>query len=246
MQDQILGATVTGALDAACSVTVEAPNRDREFCERVAEVVSDSGGPLALARSCGLSERVIRKWAAGESDPSRENLLKLAKGGNVCLLWLATGEGLKRGKTGAEGADHDQLTVPRYRLRFGAGPGRIAVDEEPASEISFSREMLRRKGLKPEHCALGEVAGSSMERDLFNGDLFLFDRSDCNVRSGCIYAIRLGDELIVKYVQRAPGGGVILISANPAVAQPMVIPPTISAEEFEILGAVHISSRFWT
>jgi transcriptional regulator with XRE-family HTH domain len=65
------------------------------FADRISELITEAGGYAEFARSCGVSESVARKWSKGGSDPSRSNLIAIAKARNVNLLWLATGEGEK-------------------------------------------------------------------------------------------------------------------------------------------------------
>lgn len=50
----------------------------------------------AFARKAGISESVLRQYIKGESQPTLDKLLAIARTANVNLLWLATGEGPKR------------------------------------------------------------------------------------------------------------------------------------------------------
>lgn len=76
--------------DAQVRVTSEL---GEEFKDRVELVVKAHGSANSFAKAMGVSEGVVRKWIKGESDPSRSNLIAIAKIGGVNLLWLATGEG---------------------------------------------------------------------------------------------------------------------------------------------------------
>src|SRR5699024_10208066 len=51
------------------------------------------GGVSRIARICGFSEGVVRSWRDGRSDPSRMRCLALARGLDISLLWLMTGDG---------------------------------------------------------------------------------------------------------------------------------------------------------
>ena len=77
------------------------PDAKDEFHERVNTIVGMAGGPAALAQKSGLSRSVIDKYRAGESDPSRQRLIALAKAVGVTLEWLATGKGPMRPNDGA-------------------------------------------------------------------------------------------------------------------------------------------------
>lgn len=63
------------------------------FSARVQELAVMAGSIAALARKCGASESVVRKWRDGNADPSRERCIALARGMDVSLVWVMTGEG---------------------------------------------------------------------------------------------------------------------------------------------------------
>lgn len=46
-----------------------------------------------MAKAAGVSTSVLAKWRAEQSDPSRSNLVKMARAAGVSIHWLATGEG---------------------------------------------------------------------------------------------------------------------------------------------------------
>lgn len=63
------------------------------FTERIKKIIEIAGNADKLARMSGMSPRVIGKYLAGDSDPSREKLVALANATNVNISWLANGEG---------------------------------------------------------------------------------------------------------------------------------------------------------
>ena len=71
----------------------EQDDQDQDFAVRVARICEMAGGAAELARRSGLSRRVIDKYIAGGSDPSRQRLVRLAAAADVSLQWLATGKG---------------------------------------------------------------------------------------------------------------------------------------------------------
>lgn len=70
------------------------------FVTRLRTVTQLVGSPHRLAKLTGLSYTGIRKYLDG-ADPSRCNLIAIARAGNVDLKWLALGEGLMRSETSA-------------------------------------------------------------------------------------------------------------------------------------------------
>jgi len=65
------------------------------FCRRI-EVLIGKGSIRAFARRAGISERTLRKYLAGESEPTRPVLIRIATAGRVNIHWLATGDGPMR------------------------------------------------------------------------------------------------------------------------------------------------------
>ena len=72
--------------------------QDDSFKARMKHLADLMGGPERLAEAAGLSRRVIDKYRLGESEPSRERLVKLAAAGGISLTWLATGQGAMQGE----------------------------------------------------------------------------------------------------------------------------------------------------
>ncbi len=73
------------------------------IAERISTLIRMAGSASALARMCGVSESVVRKWRDGQSEPSLAHCNALAKGSGVMLSWLATGEGPMRAYRVADG-----------------------------------------------------------------------------------------------------------------------------------------------
>ncbi len=65
------------------------------FAKRIIELITEFKTVANLARACGLSESVLRKYRDKLSEPSRDNLVKIALNTGVTLEWLATGYGPK-------------------------------------------------------------------------------------------------------------------------------------------------------
>lgn len=82
---------------------------ENTFANRMKVLVELVGSAEKLARLAGMSARVIGKYVSGETDPSRERLISLAKAADVNVLWLATGEGpMKREVAGGLRIDGDK------------------------------------------------------------------------------------------------------------------------------------------
>ncbi len=75
-----------------------------------------------------------------------------------------------------------------------------------------------------------------MEGFLSDGDTVLIDHSRNTLEGEAVYVIRLDDHLYAKRLQRHIGGGVAVISTNPAYQTMMVAKENLN--ELEIVGRV--------
>lgn len=118
------------------------------------------------------------------------------------------------GKTG-EISSEGWLDVPRLAVGASAGGGALAGEEVAFDTIRFSSRWLRALGLNPEMLSVIAVTGDSMEPTLRDGDEILVDRTVRPLQDG-IHVVRLDDTLMVKRVETGRGGGITLLSDNPA------------------------------
>ena len=129
-----------------------------------------------------------------------------------------------------------ELTVPGVSARFhpevraSAGPGHLVFEETEGEPIIFRRDRLppwaQSRRLS---CIVAE--GDSMEPTIRHGYFLAVDTNDIDVINGQIYAVRTGDGLVVKRLQRA-GDRWNLDSDNPEY------PPRPMEEEDRIAGRV--------
>lgn len=130
--------------------------------------------------------------------------------------------------------DQDEfVTVRRLAVRFSAGHGSEAVEEEEESRLSFRREYLRAIGANPQNVVAVYVSGVSMVPTLLDGAIVLIDKNNKIIHNNKIYGIRYDGQLLIKRVLREHGK-LIARSDNPANN------PDIDLEkkkvDFEVLG----------
>lgn len=187
------------------------------FRDRLSSVVERVGSAAELARRSGISDRSIRGYIAGETEPKADVVVRLAVAAGVSVEWLLTGEGepLVTGRGGAprEGYVH----LPLYDVRAAAGGGRSVDEERVVNVLAFREDWIRSElRARPQDLSLIYVEGDSMEPLLRSGDIILVDHTDTEARREGIYVMRLDGALVVKQVQRLPGAVLRLVSANPA------------------------------
>jgi phage repressor protein C with HTH and peptisase S24 domain len=122
--------------------------------------------------------------------------------------------------------------VPRLALGASAGPGLLAGEEAAIGAFRFSSRWLREQGLDPAQLSAIRVEGDSMEGTLRDGDEILVDRTPRALRDG-IHVVRAGDALLVKRLDTAQPGKVVLVSDNPAYR-----PIELAPDEVQVIGRV--------
>lgn len=126
----------------------------------------------------------------------------------------------------------DWVDVPRLPLGAAAGAGALAFEEVPIGALRFSGRWLREQGLDPRMLSAIRVEGDSMEPTLRDGDEILVDRTPRPLRDG-IHVVRSGDALLVKRLDTAQPGQIVLVSDN-AAYRPIELPRA----EVEVIGRV--------
>lgn len=199
------------------------------FQERVNLIVKMSGGVPPLSRKSGLSDAVIRKWLAGQSDPSRANLVKLADSAGVLVEWLAAGRGPMRHNEVPDDVapeEEDFAYAPFYDVEASCGHGAWNSHENIISMLAFRRDWLKAEGLDAKHLAAIRARGDSMEPTIQSGDTLLIDLRVTTPRADGIYIIEQEGGLSAKRIQRAPDGTLYIGSDNPAYREFIVRPDT--------------------
>ncbi|WP_200227844.1 XRE family transcriptional regulator [Rubrivivax gelatinosus] len=176
-----------------------------------------------LAAAGGVSKTSQVNYEGGSRAPDAIYLHEVAKAG-VDTAFVITGES-------AQTTSHDIVLI------------RLLGGQEDDEGHPFHRRWLTAKGLAPQELCIVEVKGSSMEKVLSHGDHVLVNRADRQPQSGFSYALRQGDELLVRYCQVLPGGVLKVSGANADYAAYEVDPRKSS--DVEIIGRVVSSTHEW-
>jgi len=169
--------------------------------------------------------------------------MALAEAGDVTVQWLATGKGPKhresrRGGVAEELAGYEY--IPLYDVRAAAGGGAIVEEGAAVDDLAFKSQWVRSElHANPGDLYLIYVDGESMEPTLRPGDVILVNHRDTGPSRDGIYVLRMDDALLVKRLQRLPGGRIRASSDNPAY-QPFEVDVT---GEVAVIGRVVWSGR---
>lgn len=205
------------------------------FRARMEEMIRELGSERVLEQKAGFVPGTIGHYRR-KADPTRQRLVRLAKGAGVRLEWLAAGEGPKRATDTAD----DYLMVPRYNLKAAAGSGAIIENEQIVDYLAFKTEWVRGKlGFRAEHpgesLALIEAVGNSMAPRIEDGDLLLVNHADRDFRNGAIYVVEMDEALMVKRIERRDSH-IVLHSENTRY-QPQTL-SVVDSRKLRFIGRV--------
>lgn len=175
-------------------------------------------------------QSTISNWARGEKMPSNRFLPVLVE--LLDLSWHDLGFTSHPALPSTAGSDNGTPSpAPLARSVFiphvgyaSAGPG--STIGEPAADLlqAYPRDAIRRlTGANPDTLRALRVRGDSMEPELRPNDTVIFAPTHSVADSG-LYILLFDDLVIVKKVQRFGGGGLELISTNPAYRNELLLP----------------------
>jgi phage repressor protein C with HTH and peptisase S24 domain len=222
--------------------------------ERLKAAMDEAGVSQAeLARACGVKPPSIHGWLSGKSKFLRgENLLSAARALGVEQQWLATGVGPRRagelilsaplttGHTYSESTQNrDVVHIPQYEAGGAMGQSLILQGDQPGiiRHMAVTQEWAQ-KNLKA-HTGLQNLCivtgfGDSM-KPLYNpGDPLIIDQGVRQCDQDAVYFFRVGNEGFIKRLQRIPGQGIWVLSANKEYKDWLISKDS----DFEVFGRV--------
>jgi len=243
----------------ANSVAYSAEEYATSFLDTFARLKEATGArtDTELAHFLGLRQSSISSAKSKKEIPPGW-IVEIAKQFNVSTDWLLFGIGAKalgnaqiapaeaqkinptpEGEPqwmSAKDADEKGYSlIPKVRARLSAGTGSLETEGDVIGLYAFKTDFLRRKG-HAKRMVLMDVAGDSMEPDIWSGDTVLIDQGQNEIIAGGLFAIGIDQEVYVKYLDKIPGK-LILRSKNPQYT------PIEVDMNGEISGSIRIIGR---
>jgi phage repressor protein C with HTH and peptisase S24 domain len=165
-----------------------------------------------LADSVNISVKTIQKYEYGDI-PRGRSLVSLARALNCSTDWLLLGsdDNAEPGHGHIPQEHNTPIYLPHVLPRLQSES--YAFEKSPErKKHAFRRDWLEQKG-DPSQMVLMEVPGDSMSPEIKDGDTVLLDQSQRELFIGKIYAVSIGQEVMVRYLDRAPGK-IILHGSN--------------------------------
>lgn len=173
--------------------------------ERIERLALDAGvAPRkvrrTLAEICGVSVQAANSWFIGPNNPSLPSMEKIAKHFNVHREWIETGIGPRDMTDNSVRPinNEDYQLIPQYTANGSCGPGSINEFVEVKGSLAFRKEWLRSMGLLGCRLSVIYAKGDSNYPTIEDGQVMLINHNDTTPRSGKLYLLLLGNELIVK------------------------------------------------
>ncbi|MGL5841548.1 MAG: XRE family transcriptional regulator [Aeromonas hydrophila] len=190
------------------------------FSERLKSIVP-AGSGRDFAKRAGIGYSTVHNYLQGVSSPTLENLVSLARAGNVSVEWLATGKEFK-GAT---------LTVAQ-----DAGNGRILkIPFIGKDEFLFlDLEAFPALQDKADSLAALQVDSDVMEPTFGVGSVLVLDQGQKDLRDSKVVVLRKGGSYLYKRVQIV-SEGYSLLSDNKQYNEMMVTDESLCT--FEVVGS---------
>lgn len=193
-------------------------NENREIeaiTQRLKIAVENADGNKAVSQRSGVPLSTLNGYLAGR-DMKASAAARLAVACGVDVSWLLAGSSPKsRASVPAESANGNLFDIPVYDIELSAGCGALPNELE---RVAFK---LDGNLIPPElhHRKKNLVAltarGDSMEPFIMNGDVLIIDTEDRQISTGCVYGLRIGDQLLVKRLSVKIDGSIEVLSDNP-------------------------------
>ncbi|VFQ45967.1 LexA family transcriptional regulator [Desulfoluna butyratoxydans] len=105
--------------------------------------------------------------------------------------------------------------IPMVEAQLSAGGGSFMASERIRDYYAFRKAFIANVATSVKKLILMRVSGESMEPEIRNGATVMIDLGRRHIKNNCIYALGLEDTIIIKELERIPGGRVRVISKNP-------------------------------
>lgn len=185
----------------------------------------------------GIKQASVHNWRKRGTIPY-DQCVEMALREDVSMDWLVLGKGDSGQISEAlEGycVDNEYTEVPLYDVEASAGSGSFFQNENIIGHRKFSNDWLTQEGLNKATLALIRVAGDSMDGTLHDGDTVLIDLS--KRKPDGVFALRFGDSLRIKRLQRMTDGSLRVSSDNEMYREEVVHPENL--DQVEIIGLCH-------
>ncbi|MEC5319275.1 helix-turn-helix transcriptional regulator [Brenneria populi subsp. brevivirga] len=202
-----------------------------------------------MSKKFNVGTSTIQRYESGERTADALFIAKVAQASGMDERWVlrghSTDKNIDENVTTSDIKDilgnpvdiNEFAFIPRYDVRAAAGHGALNESETPSFTMAFRKYWIKNYlNADYRHLFVITVDGSSLEGTLNDGDSILVNNDDTNPKEG-IYVLRMDGHLLVKLVQRIPGG-LLKVSSTNAMYEPFTVDLNNLPTDFAIIGRV--------
>lgn len=185
------------------------------------------GGNMKQAASAwGIPNDNLNKWLNGTRSPKLKHLAPILE--KLGMQFTTPNRQLD-----------EFAMVPKVKAKAGAGSS-FETDSDVEGYYAFRHSFLDREHIHGDKCKMMQVIGESMSPLIPDGSTVLIDTSDSEPRDGKIFVVRLDEEVLVKRLQKIPGGWQLVSESQNFAPIPVM---GEQGPSFEIVGRVRWFGR---
>ena len=182
--------------------------------ERIAEAFGKKPGAkkTALAKACGVSSGAVTQWFTGQVQTLKAfTAISAASYLGVEPLWLTEGRGPMRRDNAQQpqpsepGLEFVQVDCVSLKVSAGITGFQVEHHERNGPPIFFRADWMSLKGYRADKLFALRVSGDSMEPNLWDGDLVVFNSVDATPRDGDVFVVNYEGEVVIKRLSRDAG-----------------------------------------
>lgn len=184
----------------------------------------------------GKGKSTVYNWLNGSSSPESIDLYKMAELG-MDINYIITGH-----KTDEKIVDNFSY-IPVYPTEICAGNGIDGMDASPDYFHAVRKDWVASKGFDKKHLFIIKVKGDSMTPILDSGDYVIVNSQSTTPKTGCIFAIRIGNELVAKFIEVHHSGNIVLKSRNNFYSDIVLTEKDLTESGISIVGEIVHASK---
>ena len=124
--------------------------------------------------------------------------------------------------------------VPMAEAHLSGGGGAFVLSEKFKEYYAFRKDWLRRIGTSPKRLVMMPIKGTSMQPTIMDGDVVMLDTGRRRIFDGQIYALGMGETIMIKRLENLVGGRIRIIADNRTEFPPY----EAEARDIRIIGQV--------
>lgn len=176
--------------------------------EYLGRLIAQGVTPKEIEEATGATGKTVERWTKGAffSDQNFQKVVdifdkrfgKKPISASMVVSYELEEQEIKAGVQG------EYFHVPKADVVGSCGQGSFQTSGEILDMLAFRLDWVHKKTTSPDSLVIIDVEGESMSPTLESGNIVLVDTSRKDLRDGDVYALRVGDEVYVKRLRKAP------------------------------------------